>query len=110
VWIARSARILVLEGAHLEIGGETTVDFHVAITCAEHIHIGPNCAISWNSNTFSAAILHELVVAGVPRPRTAPVYLGDHAGPPLRSVWEALLGDARHDLRRELPFGRSCPG
>jgi acetyltransferase-like isoleucine patch superfamily enzyme len=77
VSIARSARILILDGAHLEIGDETTINFNVAITCTEHIRMGLNCAISWNSNIFDGN-MHELVVAGVPRPRTRPVSLGDH--------------------------------
>jgi acetyltransferase-like isoleucine patch superfamily enzyme len=76
VSIARSARFLVLENARLEIGAETTINFNAAITCIEHITIGQGCAISWNTNVFDGN-MHELVVAGVPRPRTRPVRLGD---------------------------------
>jgi acetyltransferase-like isoleucine patch superfamily enzyme len=78
VSIARSARILVLDDAHLEIGHETTINYNAVITCVEHISIGLNCAVSWNTNILDGNI-HELVVAGVPRPRTRPVSLGDHA-------------------------------
>jgi acetyltransferase-like isoleucine patch superfamily enzyme len=48
------------------------------VTCVKHISIGLNCAVSWNTNILGGNI-HELVVAGVPRPRTRPVSLGDHA-------------------------------
>ena len=48
-----------------------------AITCIEHITIGQGCAISWNTNVFDGN-MHELVVAGVPRPRARPVHLDDH--------------------------------
>jgi acetyltransferase-like isoleucine patch superfamily enzyme len=78
VSIARGARILILKDAHLEIGHETTINFNAAITCMEHISIGLSCAISWNTNIFDGN-MHELVVAGVPRPRTRPVRLGDYA-------------------------------
>jgi acetyltransferase-like isoleucine patch superfamily enzyme len=78
VSIARGARILILKDAHLEIGPETTINFNAAITCMEHIKIGRSCAISWNTNIFDGN-MHELVVAGVPRPRTRPVHLGDYA-------------------------------
>lgn len=77
VAFARDARILILDGAHLEIGHETGINFSTAITCVDHISIGSNCTISWNCDIFDGN-MHELVVAGVPRPRTRPVHVGDH--------------------------------
>jgi hypothetical protein len=32
------------------IGGETTINFYVAIACVEHIQTGPNNAIPRNAN------------------------------------------------------------
>ena len=75
--VARGARVLILDGAHLEIGHETGINFSTAITCVDHISIGSNCTISWNCDIFDGN-MHELVVAGVPRPRTRPVHVGDH--------------------------------
>jgi tetrahydrodipicolinate N-succinyltransferase len=78
VAFAHGARILILDGAHLEIGHETGINFSTTITCVEHISIGSYCTISWNCDIFDGN-MHELVVAGVPRPRTRPVHAGDHA-------------------------------
>jgi acetyltransferase-like isoleucine patch superfamily enzyme len=70
--------IMILDGAHLEIGGETAINYNTVITCFRHISIGPECAISWNVNIFDGNV-HELIVAGVPRPRVRPVHIGRHA-------------------------------
>ena len=74
--ICRGARIQVLPGGHLEIGGETAINYYVAITCLRHITIGTNCLISWHSNIFDGNA-HELIVDGRPRPRHKPVHLGN---------------------------------
>jgi acetyltransferase-like isoleucine patch superfamily enzyme len=78
VTISRSARILILDDAHLEIGGETTIHFNAAITCMKHIVIEPFVAISWNTNILDGN-LHELVVDDIPRPRFSLVSLGSYA-------------------------------
>ena len=74
--ICRGARIQVLPGGHLEISGETAINYYVAITCLHRITIGTNCLISWHSNIFDGNA-HELIVDGVPRPRHKPVHLGN---------------------------------
>jgi acetyltransferase-like isoleucine patch superfamily enzyme len=78
VTISRGARILIMNDALLEIGGETTIHYNTAVTCLRHISIAPFCAISWDVNILDGNV-HELVVAGVPRPRTRPVTLGSYA-------------------------------
>jgi acetyltransferase-like isoleucine patch superfamily enzyme len=78
VSISRGARILVMKGGHLEVGAETTIHYNAAITCMSHIRIATSCAISWNTNILDGN-LHELIVDGVPRPRTRPVELGSYA-------------------------------
>jgi acetyltransferase-like isoleucine patch superfamily enzyme len=75
VSIARSARMLILEDAHLEIGSETVINFNATITCFKHIMISSGCAISWNTNIFDGN-MHELIVDGIPRPRTQTVRIG----------------------------------
>ncbi len=75
VSISRGARILLLDGAHLEIGSGTAILFSSVITCLKHISIGSDCAISWNVNILDGNA-HVLVVAGVPRPRQRPVRIG----------------------------------
>jgi acetyltransferase-like isoleucine patch superfamily enzyme len=78
VTISRGARILIMDDALLEIGSETTIHYNAAITCVKLITIGPACAISWNVNILDGN-MHELIIDGVPRPRTRPVTLGRNA-------------------------------
>ena len=77
VTIYRGARILIDENAHLEIGDQTYINYDSAVTCFERITIGANCAVSWNTNIFDGNA-HELVVGGVPRPRSRPLYIGSN--------------------------------
>ena len=77
VTIFRGTRMVIDEGAHLEIGHQSYINYDSAVTCFEHITIGSNCAISWNTNIFDGNA-HELIVAGVPRPRTRPVHIGNN--------------------------------
>jgi len=76
--ISRGARILIMKDARLEIGGETTIHYSAAVTCFKHISIAQSCAISWNVNILDGN-MHELIVDGVPHPRTRPVTLGSYA-------------------------------
>jgi len=75
--IARGTTILILGGAELEIGAETAILYNSTITCLERISIGRHCAISWGVNIFDGNA-HELLVDGVPRPRSRPVGIGDN--------------------------------
>lgn len=75
VSISRGARILIMTGARLEVGAETTIHYNTSITCCERISIASSCAISWNVNILDGS-LHELVIDGVPQPRSRPVVLG----------------------------------
>jgi acetyltransferase-like isoleucine patch superfamily enzyme len=77
VKIFAGTRILIDKAAHLEIGGQTFIHHASTVTCIEHISIGSNCAISWNTNIIDGNF-HELIVAGAPRPRTRPVQIGDN--------------------------------
>lgn len=77
--LIRGTRVLIGEGAHLEIGDGSYLNYDSTITCFEHIVIGAKCGISWNANILDGNG-HELVVGGVPRPMSEPVTIGD-------SVW-----------------------
>ena len=68
--------VLVGENAHLEMGHKSYINFNSTVICYDHIIIGSNCAISWNTNMFDGNA-HELVVDEVARPRTQPVVIGD---------------------------------
>jgi acetyltransferase-like isoleucine patch superfamily enzyme len=78
VTISCGARILIMKDALLEVGSETTIHYNATITCVDHISIAPFCAISWNVNILDGN-MHELIVDGVPRPRSRPVTLGSYA-------------------------------
>jgi acetyltransferase-like isoleucine patch superfamily enzyme len=77
VSIGRGTKILILKGAHVEIGGETAINFDASVICMDHIRTGKNCVISWDTNIFDGN-MHELVIAGVSRPRTKPTFIGDN--------------------------------
>jgi acetyltransferase-like isoleucine patch superfamily enzyme len=76
VHINRGTRVFVNDGAHLEIGTRSFINDCSTVTCSEHIRIGSGCAISWSSNILDTTV-HELLVCGVPRPRSRPVTVGD---------------------------------
>lgn len=76
VQILRGVRVFVNDDAHLEIGPRTYINDCSTLTCFDHIKIGSGCSISWNTNIMDGNI-HELVIAGRPRPRSAPVIIGD---------------------------------
>jgi acetyltransferase-like isoleucine patch superfamily enzyme len=76
VRIFAGTRILIDRAGQLEIGDQTFIHHASTVTCLERVSIGSNCAISWNTNIIDGN-LHELVVAGVPSPRTRPVRIGN---------------------------------
>jgi acetyltransferase-like isoleucine patch superfamily enzyme len=77
VQIHRGTRVFVNDGGHLEIGARSYINDCSTVTCFEHITIGSGCSISWNTNLLDTNV-HELVVAGTPRPRSQRVTIGDH--------------------------------
>lgn len=74
--INRACRIYVNDSAHLSIGNRSYINDNSAVSCFERIAIGSGCSISWNTNILDANV-HELVVDGIPRPRSQPVEIGD---------------------------------
>ena len=68
---------MIGDDAQVEIGDQSYINFDSAVTCFKNITIGANCAISWNTNIIDGNG-HELIVGGVPRPRTRPVRIGDN--------------------------------
>lgn len=74
--LVRGTRVLIDDGARLEIGDGSYINYDSTVTCLEHIKIGSRCAISWNVNILDGNA-HELVVGGVSRPVTEPVVIGD---------------------------------
>jgi tetrahydrodipicolinate N-acetyltransferase len=77
VELTRGTRVLLTRGARLEIGPQTYVSPSSTITCTDHIRIGSKCAISWNTNILDGNG-HDLIVGGVPRPKSRPVSIGDN--------------------------------
>ena len=74
--ICHGTLVLVGNNAHLEIGHKSYINLNSTVICYDHIIIGSNCAISWNTNVLDGNA-HELVVGEVARPRTQPVVIGD---------------------------------
>jgi len=68
--------VLVSDNAHLEMGHNSYINFNSTVICYDHIIIGSDCAISWNTNMLDGNA-HELVVGEVARARTRPVVIGD---------------------------------
>lgn len=78
VQINRGVRVFVSAGGHLEMGSRSYINDCSTLTCFNHIRIGSGCSISWYTNILDTNI-HELVIAGQPRPRSAPVIIEDRA-------------------------------
>jgi acetyltransferase-like isoleucine patch superfamily enzyme len=76
VEIVRGTRILISDGAHLEIGPESYINYNSSLSCFDRITIGSKCAIAWNTNILDANT-HELIVEGLSRPWSKPVVIGD---------------------------------
>jgi acetyltransferase-like isoleucine patch superfamily enzyme len=76
VSVARGTRILLLEGAQLELAGNSIINFSATITCLKHISIGRGSGVGWNANLVDGN-LHPLTVDGVARPVHTPVVIGE---------------------------------
>jgi acetyltransferase-like isoleucine patch superfamily enzyme len=77
VVLMRGTKVVVGHSAHFEIGDQSYIHCNSTVTCLEHISIGSDCAISWNTNILDANS-HDLTIDGVPRPWSAPVEMGDN--------------------------------
>lgn len=71
----RGVRVFVHDGAHLEMHDGAIVGDHTTITCFEHITFEGEGGVSWYCNILDTAA-HEIVVDGVPSPRSAPTVIG----------------------------------
>jgi acetyltransferase-like isoleucine patch superfamily enzyme len=78
VSLGGGVQIVVGAGATLSIGDGTYVNPNARILCASSVTIGAGCALSWGVSVLDFVGGHELKVAGVPRPDSAPVTIGDH--------------------------------
>jgi acetyltransferase-like isoleucine patch superfamily enzyme len=76
VSIARGTRILLLERARLELGGNSVINFSATITCIKQVSIGWGSGIGWNANLVDGN-LHPLTIDGVARPLHTPVIVGE---------------------------------
>ena len=77
VQLCKGVRIIINDGAHLEMRAGSFINDCSTVNCYEHIKIGSGCAISWNVNILDGNV-HELIVEDRPRPRSAPINIGDH--------------------------------
>jgi acetyltransferase-like isoleucine patch superfamily enzyme len=59
--ICHGTLVLVSDNAYLEIGNESYINFNLTVICYDHVIIGSNCAISWNTRILDGTA-HELVV------------------------------------------------
>lgn len=76
VWTASGTKVLVGDNAHLELSDGFFANFDATIVCWDHITIGVDAGVSWNSHILDGNA-HEVIIGGVPRPRTRPVTIGD---------------------------------
>jgi acetyltransferase-like isoleucine patch superfamily enzyme len=74
--ILRGCRVFVNDGGRLSLGSRTYINDCSTLTCFDELSIGSACSISWNTNILDTNI-HEIIVEGTPRPRNAPVHIGD---------------------------------
>jgi acetyltransferase-like isoleucine patch superfamily enzyme len=74
----RGVRVFVHDGALLEMRGGAIVADHSTVTCFEHITFEGEGGVSWYCNIMDTAA-HEIIVDGVPSPRSAPTVIGRRA-------------------------------
>jgi acetyltransferase-like isoleucine patch superfamily enzyme len=74
--ILRGTRVFVHDGGRLSLGSRSYISDCSTLTCFDHVSIGSGCSISWYANILDTNV-HELVIDGIPRPRSAPVIIGD---------------------------------
>jgi tetrahydrodipicolinate N-acetyltransferase len=74
--VFRGTRIAVDHGAHIEIGSDSYINLNSFVACYEHIRIGANCAIAWNTNILDGNG-HALFVDGQPRSVSKPIVIED---------------------------------
>lgn len=77
VELMRGTKVVVNESAQFEMGDHSYIHCNSTVTCFEHISIGKDCAISWNTNILDGNS-HDLTVEGVDRPWSAPVAIADN--------------------------------
>jgi acetyltransferase-like isoleucine patch superfamily enzyme len=76
VQLCKGVRVYISDGAHLEMGPSTFMNDCTAVTCYEHIKMGPRSGLSWNTNVIDGNV-HELILDGNPQPRSAPIIIAD---------------------------------
>ena len=76
-WVGRGARWDIAEGAHVTIGAATRFSPFTLLVISNSLNIGDRCAISWGVQILDDD-WHSITVAGVLRPRSAPVIIGNH--------------------------------
>ena len=93
VLIHRGARLVVDEGAVLEIGNGTFVNAFTIVYATRSIRIGADCAISWRCEIYDSQY-HDLRYEGR-RPDRRSVVIGDHVwiGAGVRILDGTALGD-----------------
>jgi acetyltransferase-like isoleucine patch superfamily enzyme len=74
--ITGGTRVLLGEGAHLEIGPDSYINYNSSVSCFMHIAIGARCAIAWNVNILDGNV-HDLIIDGIPRPVYQPIIIED---------------------------------
>jgi acetyltransferase-like isoleucine patch superfamily enzyme len=74
--ILRGCRVFVNDGGRLSLGSRTYVNDCSTLTCFDELSIGSGCSISWSTNILDTNI-HEIIVEGAPRARSAPVHIED---------------------------------
>jgi tetrahydrodipicolinate N-acetyltransferase len=77
VILMNGTRVVVAEGAQLDVGDGTYIHCDSTITCFGRIRIGSGCAISWNTNILDGNG-HDLTVDGMVKPWPNPVEIGDN--------------------------------
>ena len=75
VTICCGTRILIGENAHLELAERVYIHYDAKITCWDHISIGADSGLSWDSNIIDGNG-HDILVSGRKLPKTRPVIIG----------------------------------
>lgn len=75
--IAAGVKISCGPTGKLSLGNRVSININSQVICMNRIHIGKETILSWDDLVMDSDF-HEIVKDGISKPKTKPIYIGDH--------------------------------